>query len=132
MKKKKKKKKKRLHPKKEESIDGAKRRKEIANADKAEADIARIKAETITVAEFQEWWSMIKQSMRQSLSIIQRKFGKGPVDLLRTGLREAEVAFKRGKPLPLVQKQGRGLYGQRKVLNPKNTKLNGKKKRRKK
>lgn len=80
---------------KKESINEARRRKAIADADRAEAAIARIKGETVLVSELQEWWSLVAREIRQSLEIIQRRHGKGPVHLLRTALVSAEQEFQR-------------------------------------
>lgn len=117
-------------PKSEESWKEAKRRKMIADADKAEAVMARIKGETILVSDMQAWHARIAQAIRQPLEIIQRRYGKGAVDLIRAALLDAEQEFKRGRPAIMKTGQGKGVYGQRSILSKKNTGLT--RKRRKK
>ena len=118
-------------PKGKESLEEAKRRKAIADADKAEAVMARIKGETILVSEVQAWWAQATQAVRQSMVLLQRQYGNGAVDIVREGLKNGEAAFKLGRPNPPKMKQGRGVYGQRKITSEKNTKLTRKKRSKK-
>ena len=114
-------------PKDKESYEEAKRRRMVADADKSEAVMARIKGETILVTEVVAWWAQAALAIRQSMELLRRQYGNGAVDIVREGLQNGEIAFKLGRPNPPKMKQGRGVYGQRKITSEKNTKMTRKK-----